>query len=107
MGTMSSPCASTHASASWAAVTPFSCAIRSISWKGDVPVEILAGEAWVEAAEIVLGKVARAFDLAGEEAAPERAVSDIGDAELAHRRQYLRLRITAPERIFGLQRGDR
>src|SRR3954464_13335501 len=52
--------------------------------EGDVPVEILAGEARVEAAEIVFRKVARALDLPGEEAASERAVGDIGDAELAN-----------------------
>ena len=41
-----------------------------------------------------------------EEAAPERAVGDEADAELAHGGEDLVLGIPAPERVLGLQGGD-
>ena len=46
-------------------------------------------------------------ELAGEEAAAERAVGDEADAELAHGRQHAVLRVARPQRVLGLQRRDR
>ena len=43
----------------------------------------------------------------GQEAATERAVGDEADPELAHRGEDLGLEIAGPQRVLGLQRGDR
>ena len=44
---------------------------------------------------------------AGEEAVAERRVGHEADAELAQQRQQLGLRVAGPQRVLGLQRGDR
>src|SRR3954447_22673962 len=62
----------------------------------DVLLEILALEARVVLAEIALAEIARRLDLPSEETAPERRISDIGDAELANRRQHLGFGVAAP-----------
>src|SRR3954453_6503132 len=73
----------------------------------DVAVEVLALEARVVAAEVVVGEVGRRAEAAREEAAAERGVRDEADPELAHGRQDLGLGIARPQRVLGLQRGDR
>ena len=105
---MSSPCASTQASASCPAVTSFSAAISSTRLDQlQVALEVLALEARAVAAEVVLGQVLARAEAAGEEAAAERAVGDEADPQLAQGRQDLVLGIAAPERVLGLQRRDR
>ena len=84
-GTMSSPCASTQASASWPGVQP----LRG----GDLaaprpPASRLASKfsPWkrgLRAAEVAVGRGRRRCDGAGQEAAAERAVGHEADAELA------------------------
>ena len=73
----------------------------------EVALEVLALEARVGPAEVVLGEIVGRRDLAGEEAAPERAVGDEADAELADRREDLVLGVARPERVLGLKRADR
>ena len=63
----------------------------------DVLGEIRAVEARMVLAAIVVGEVGRRLELAGEEAAAERRISDIADAEIAARRQHARFRIAAPQ----------
>src|SRR6185312_3509630 len=72
----------------------------------DVLLEILPLEARVIAAEIVLGEVVRRLELAGEEPAAERRISDIADAQLAHRGKHFGLRVAAPQRQLRLYGGD-
>src|SRR5881398_2239538 len=72
----------------------------------EVFLEVLALEARREAAVVVGREVLEALDLPGQEAAPERAVGDEADPQLAARREDPVLRVAAPERVFGLQRGD-
>ena len=109
IGTMSSPRESTHASASWAGVAPFSAASASTAATSSrLRCEVLVLEARAAAPEVLLVEARRASVMrAGQEAAAERAVGDEADPELAHRRQDLRLGIARPERVLGLQRGDR
>src|SRR5207247_775005 len=63
-------------------------------------------EAGREATVVVGREVREALDLPGEEAAPERAVGDEADPERAARGEDLLLRVAAPERVLGLERGD-
>src|SRR5206468_3467575 len=69
--------------------------------------EVLALEARREAPVVVGGEILEALQLAGEEAAAERAVGDEADAELATRGENFVLGIAAPQRVLGLQRADR
>src|SRR5439155_706714 len=73
----------------------------------EVLLEVLALEARVVAPEIAFLEVVGRADPPGEEAAAKRAVGDEADAELADRRQDLILDVPAPERVLGLQGGDR
>ena len=89
IGTMSSPCASTHASASWPACTP---SLRRLADPLD-EVQVLLrssrpGSAG-DAAVVVGREVVELSGIAGQEAAAERAVGDEADAELAARWQHL------------------
>ena len=94
---MSSPCASTQASASCAGVQPLR---RAIAPTAVDQVEVAlrscrpgsAGDCRRQSSALeVVGRA----DLAGQEAAAERAVGDEADAQLAHRRQDLGLRLAA------------
>ena len=105
---MSSPRASSHASAIWPGVRPFSSAISSTcGHELEVALEVLALEARVVAAEVALREIVRRPDLPGEEAAAERAVRDEADAELAAGRKHPVLRVARPQRVLGLERRDR
>src|SRR5439155_26079784 len=73
----------------------------------EILLEVLALEARRQAAVVVGREILEARDLPGQEAAPERAVGDEPDAELAARRENAVLGIRAPERVLGLDRGDR
>jgi Aldo/keto reductase family len=75
--------------------------------EAQVALDVLAGEARVGFAPVVVGELLGGADLAGEEAVTERRVGDEADAELAQERQQLGLRITGPERVLRLQGGDR
>src|SRR5207248_9149207 len=72
-----------------------------------VPREVLALKARIAAPPVVRGEIFVAPDLAREEAAPQRAVGDKADAQLAARGQNLVLRVATPERVLRLERADR
>src|SRR5205823_5182812 len=72
----------------------------------EVAVEVLSLEAGAVPAPVVCGNVLGLAELAGEEAAAERAVRHEADPELADRGQDLLLDVPRPARILGLQRGD-
>ena len=108
IGAMSSPWASSQASATCAGVAP--------SWVGDrfdfvddgqVDLEVVAGEARVGLAPVVVGEVVDRADRAGEEAVTERRVGHEPDAELTQHREHAVFGVAGPQRVFGLQRGDR
>ena len=105
---MSSPCASTQASASCAGVMPFSSAISStLAASLRFASRFSPWKRGLRAPEVVLVELVGRREAAGEEAAPERRVGDEADAELAAGRQDLRLGVARPQRVLGLQRGDR
>src|SRR4051812_7901944 len=75
--------------------------------EAEVLVEVRSLEARVVAPVIVLGQVLERLEAAGEEAAPERAVGDETDPQLAHGGEDLVLHVAAPEGVLRLQRRDR
>ncbi len=105
---MSSPCASTQASASWPALQPRAGG-EGLHFRGqlEVPGEVLALEARAVAAVVVLGEVLGPGDRAGEKAAAERAVGDEADAQAPAGGEHAGLGVARPERILALQGGDR
>src|ERR687893_539186 len=70
-----------------------------------VLLEVLALEARRGAPEVALRQVLEPLDLPGQEAAPQRTVSNKAYTQLAHRRQYLVLHVAAPQRVLRLQCG--
>src|SRR5712691_8127436 len=73
----------------------------------EVLLEIARPEARLLAPDVVRRDVVYLPDVSGEEASPERRVRDKTDAQLAARGQDLVLDVARPQRILGLQRGDR
>ena len=73
----------------------------------EVAGEVLAGEPRVGLAPVVVGEVVDGADLAGEQAVAERGVRDEPDAELTQQREDLGLDVAGPQRVLGLQGGDR
>ena len=107
IGIISSPWASTQASANCDGLQPFSPAISStFGHEVQVALEVLALETRVLAAKIVGREIVGLLESAGQEPASQRAVGDEADAEFAHRGEDFVLRVAAPERVFGLQRRD-
>ena len=105
---MSSPRASTHASASCDGVDALLRRDRlDLRDELEVPPQVLFLEAGAAPSEVRFVQVVHRPDPAAEEAAPERAVRDEADPELAHGRKNLRLRVARPERVLGLKRRDR
>ena len=103
MGTMSSPCAITHASAICAGVAPLLlCKRFNVVHQIEILIEIVALETRMEAAKVVLGDIFEAFELAGEEPAAERAIGHKADSEFANRGQNVVFRVAGPQRILGL-----
>ena len=72
-----------------------------------VLLEVLALEPWSVATPVVLWQILEASQLAGEEAAAERAVRDEADAQFQDGGDEFVLWVAAPQRILGLQGGDR
>ena len=58
-------------------------------------------------AEVVLLEVVERADRTRQKPAPERAVGDVPDAQLANGRQELVLGVATPERVLGLKGRDR
>ena len=73
----------------------------------EVLFEVRALEARGVAPPVVGSQVLEALDSPRQEAAPEWAVGDEGDAELATNRDDFVLRLAAPQRILSLQGRDR
>src|SRR5262245_48575652 len=69
--------------------------------------KILALKARVVAAVVVGGEVLGLFEPAAQESAPQRAVGDEPDAELAAGREDVVLGVARPERVLRLQPGNR
>ena len=103
---MSSPCASAERELCW-------CRALRDGDGGDrrdqveVLLEVRALKARRVAAVIAGLQIVDALYLPGEKAAPQRAVGDEADAELAHGWQDVVFRLAASQRVFGLQCGDR
>ena len=105
---MSSPWASTHASASWPGVQSLSAAISlTRSTSSRLRAKFSPWKRGLLTAEVVGLEVLRRRDLAGQKAAAERAVGDEADPELTHGVEDLVLGIARPQRVLGLQRRDR
>ena len=110
IGTMSSPWASTHASASCAGVHALLArpAPRPRATSVEVLREVLALEARRRAAVVVRRRDRRRdLNRAGEEAAAERRVRRRSRCRARAGRQDLVLGVARPQRVLGLQRGDR
>ncbi len=73
----------------------------------DVLLEILAHETRIGAPEIALGQIVDRFDLARQKAPAQRAVGHEADAQFVTGGEQFVLGLAAPERILGLQGGDR
>src|SRR6266536_3355709 len=58
-------------------------------------------------APVVLGDVLGGADLAGQKAVAERGVRDEADTEAAQQREQFGLGVAGPQRVLGLQRGER
>src|SRR5579864_4139184 len=69
----------------------------------EVALEVLADEARVSLAPIVVGDLRGGPDLTGQETVAERGVRNEADAELAQQWQQLLLRVPAPQRVLRLQ----
>ncbi len=72
----------------------------------EILLEVLSLKARRESSVVVCWKICEPDELAGEKAAPERAVSDEANAELAAGGEDLVFGIAGPQRVFGLQRGN-
>src|SRR5512135_3387715 len=72
-----------------------------------VLLEVLSLEPRPLATPVVRWQILEAAQLAGEEAAAKRAVRDEADAQFPDGREQLVLRDAAPQRILGLQGGNR
>src|SRR6516165_7537997 len=72
-----------------------------------VLLEVLALEPWSMTTPVVRGEILEAAQLAGEEAAAERAVRDEADAQFPDSWEQLVLRVATPQRILGLKCGYR
>src|SRR5712692_2683101 len=80
---------------------------RELPDQREILVEIGLGETRVAPAAITLRDVGGILHLAGQQAAAERRIGDVGDAELAGRAQgFLRLG-AVEQRVFALNGGDR
>ena len=104
IGTMSSPWASSQASATCAAVAPTSADRLDLGHDAQVLVEVGLGEAGVVAPEVVGVELVERTDLAGEKAAAEWRIRDEADADFPHQGEDLGLRVPRPQRVLGLQR---
>ena len=108
IGAMSSPCASSQASATCAGVAPTSEATASTS----STMRRFCSKLPSVKRGLVLRQSSSARSsgeriVAGEEAVSERRVGHEADAELAQQRQQLGLRVAGPQGVLRLQRGDR
>jgi hypothetical protein len=83
------------------------CDVLDVADEVEVLLEVLPLKARLTTAEVVGREVLEAGEAAGEKSAAERAVGDEADAELAAGREDLVLDVAHPERVLGLQRGDR
>jgi hypothetical protein len=72
----------------------------------EVLLKVVLDKPRVGLAPVIVGEVLRRADRSGEEAVAERRVGHEPDTELAQQRQQLGLRITGPQGVLGLQRGD-
>ena len=106
-GTISSPCASTQAMASCAAVAPFSAAIAA---RASTSARFLSRFSPWNRGKYEPARVARRGELVrrrADQPAREHAVGDDRDAQLAEGRQGLGLDVAGEHAVLGLQGRDR
>src|SRR2546425_12360685 len=72
-----------------------------------IALEVFADEARVGLAPVVVGELLGRADLTREEAVAERRVGNESDPQLAQQGQQFGFRVTGPQGVLGLQRGDR
>ena len=73
---------------------------------GLVRFSVLRRKARNDVAEIRFVELRICVDFAGEEAFPQRTEGNKSDAEFLERRHHFRFRLSPPQRVFALQRGD-
>jgi hypothetical protein len=108
MGAIQGFCASSQASAICAGVAFFPCG--DLGQQIDqrlIRLPVLRREARDRVAEVGAVERGRLVDLPREEPLAERAEGHEADPELLEGRKDLRLRLSPPQRIFALERGDR
>src|SRR5204863_5692502 len=86
---------------------PGACDLCDAVHEREVSLEVLLGEARVLPPEVAIGDLLARPEPAGEEATTEGAVRNEADPELSTGRQHLGLRVAGPERVLGLNSGDR
>ena len=95
---MSSPCASTQASASCGGTTlVLLCDLFDPRDQLEILLEVLTLKSRVLSPEIVSGEIINVLDLSGQESASERTVGDETDIEKAQRIEQTVLGIAGPE----------
>src|SRR6185437_11222101 len=72
-----------------------------------IALEVFAGETRVGLSPVIVGQMLGRANLACKKAVAERRVGDEPNAKLAQQGQQLGFRVTRPQRVFGLQRGER
>ena len=108
MGTIHGFWASSHASAIWAGVACFRCAmLPSRSTNARFAFRASGVKRGMVLRMSVLSNVDVLVDLAREEALAQRAVGDEADPELLAGRQHLLLGAAPPQGILALDGGDR
>ena len=108
MGTIHGFWASSQASAIWAGVAFFRCAmLPSRSTRAWFAFLRLRREAGDGAPDVVAGERGVLVDRAREEALAQRAVGDEADPEFLERRQHLLLGASPPQGILALDGRDR
>jgi transcriptional regulator with XRE-family HTH domain len=87
--------------------TDLGCNGPNLVHRAEVLLEVLALEAWVGATRVVGGEVIHRSNRSGQKPTPKRRVWNKSDPELRQYRKHFVARVACPERVLGLQRGDR
>ena len=78
-----------------------------LNYQFDIARQILRQKTRMTAAAIRLRNVLNGFDLTRQQPAAERRIGDVANTQLLARRQNVFLGFAEPQRVFGLQRGER
>jgi hypothetical protein len=102
IGAMSFPCASSHARAICGCCTHLAGNGLDFIDDAEIAVKILASEARVGLAPVVVRELLGRADVAGEKAVAERRVWNEPDSQLAQQRQEFHLWVARPQGILSL-----